>query len=79
VDSLEDSLVNHLHVKFGIRPKLEDSLAMLGVDSVSMAELTFDIEKQYSIAIDDAMMYVDTVEDLVDYIRARQATPVDKS
>jgi acyl carrier protein len=78
VDSLEESLINYLQKKFGIRPGLDDSLAMLGVDSVSMAELTFDIEKMYGITV-DAMMSVDTVEDLLDYIRQRQTTPVDKS
>ena len=78
VDSLEDSLINYLQHKFGIRPSLDDSLAMLGVDSVSMAELTFDIEKMYGITVDD-MMSVDTVENLLDYIRQRQSTPADKS
>ncbi len=50
---------------------------MLGVDSVSMAELTFDLEKMYGITVDD-MMSVDTVENLLDYIRQRQSTPADK-
>lgn len=79
VDSLEDSLINHLHEKFGTRPSRDDSLAMLGVDSVSMAELTYDIEKRYGIKVDDSMMYVDTVENLIDYIRERQDLPADKS
>ena len=57
---------------------MDDSLAMLGVDSVSMAELTFDIEKMYGITVDE-MMSVDTVEDLIDYIRKRQSTPAEKS
>lgn len=78
MDSLEVSLINYLQKKFGIRPSLDDSLAMLGVDSVSMAELTFDIEKMYGITVDD-MMAVETVENLMDYIRERQTTPVDKS
>jgi len=78
VDSLESSLINYLHEKFGNRPATEDSLAMLGVDSVSMAELTYDIEKRYGIIVDDSMMYVDTVENLLDYIRERQAQPADK-
>lgn len=77
MDSLEDSLINYLQKKFGIRPNLDDNLAMLGVDSVSMAELTFDIEKMYGITVDE-MMSVDTVANLVDYIRERQNTAVDK-
>jgi acyl carrier protein len=78
VESIEESLVNYLQQKFGMRPKLDDSLAMLGVDSVSMAEVTFDIEKMYGITV-DAMMSVDTVEDLIDYIRKRQNAPAQKS
>ena len=79
VDSLEDSLINHLHEKFGTRPARDDSLAMLGVDSVSMAELTYDIEKRYGITVDDSMMYVDTVDNLIDYIRERQEMSADNS
>jgi acyl carrier protein len=78
VDSLEDSLLNYLQNKFGMRPNLDDSLAMLGVDSVSMAELTFEIEKMYGITVDE-MMSVETVENLLDYIRERQNTAADKS
>lgn len=76
MDELEDSLINYLQNKFGIRPSLGDSLAMLGVDSVSMAELTFDIEKMYCITVDD-MMSVDTVEDLLAYIRKRKTAPAE--
>ena len=78
MESIEASLLNYLQQKFGMRPNLDDSLAMLGVDSVSMAELTFDIEKMYGITVDE-MMSVDTVEDLIDYIRKRQDTHAEKS
>lgn len=78
MDAIEDSLINYLQKKFGIRPSLDDSLAMLGVDSVSMAELTFDIEKMYGITVDE-MMSVDTVGDLLEYIRKRQETHAEKS
>ncbi len=78
VDALEDSLLNYLQKKFDIRPKLDDSLAMLGVDSISMAELTFEIEKMYGITVDE-MMSVDTVSDLIDYIRQRQSLQAQKS
>lgn len=78
MDAIEDSLINYLQKKFGIRPSLDDSLAMLGVDSVSMAELTFDIEKMYGITVDE-MMSVDTVGDLLEYIRKRQEAHAEKS
>ncbi len=55
MDSLEDALLNQLQDKFGTRPSLDDSLAVLGVDSVSMAEADLEIEKQYGITVDDTM------------------------
>ena len=42
------------------------------VDSVGMAELTFDIEKEFKIHVDDGVLEIDTVQDLVDYIREKQ-------
>ena len=73
VDPLEQSLLNQLKEKFGGNPQLSDSLMMMGVDSVGMAELTFQIEKDFGIRVDDQILEVDTVEELVAYIRSKQA------
>lgn len=72
MESIEDVLIDKLAEKFGGQPQLNDSLALLGVDSVGMAELTFEIEKQFSIRVDDAVLDVETVQELADYVRARQ-------
>jgi acyl carrier protein len=72
VETIESVLLEKLADKFGGQPKLGDSLLMVGVDSVGMAELTFDIEKAFAIRVDDAVLDVDTVQDLADYIRERQ-------
>jgi acyl carrier protein len=72
VDPLEQSLLNQLKDKFGGNPQLTDSLMMMGVDSVGMAELTFQIEKDFGIRVDDQILDVDTVEELVAYVRSRQ-------
>ena len=74
VETIESTLLSQLQEKFGTRPQLSDELILLGVDSVGMAELTFEIEKQYNIKVDDALMEVETVQDLVEYIRQRQQT-----
>lgn len=71
--SIEENLVHRLGEKFGERPELTDSLVMLGVDSVGMAELTVEIEQAYQIKADEALLEVQTVQDLADYIRRRQA------
>ena len=68
---IEDSIVDRLAEKFGIRPELSDSLVMIGVDSVGMAELTFELEKRFRIKVDDALLDVQTVQDLADYVRKR--------
>ena len=48
------------------------SLAMIGIDSVAMAELTFELEKRFSIKIDDDILDVDTVDDLIQYVTNRK-------
>jgi acyl carrier protein len=72
VHSIEDNLIERLTEKFGERPDLSDSLVMLGVDSVGMAELTYEIEHIYEIKVDESLLEVETVQDLADYIRHRQ-------
>ncbi len=73
MDSLEQYLLDQLQEKFGGQPTLSDSLLMMGVDSVGMAELTFEIEKECGIRVDDDVLSVETVADLARYIRIRQA------
>lgn len=72
METIESVLLVQLAEKFGGRPQLSDSLILIGVDSVGMAELTFDIEKRFGIRVDDGILDVDTVQDLADYIRQRQ-------
>ena len=72
MEAIEDSLIAKLAEKFGGQPQPDDSLQLIGVDSVGMAELTFEIEKQFGIEVDDSILDVDTVQDLANYIRQRQ-------
>lgn len=73
METIESVLLEQLAEKFGGQPQLGDSLILVGVDSVGMAELTFDIEKRFNIRVDDGVLAVDTVQDLVDYIREKQS------
>ncbi len=73
MESIEEQLLKIFTEKFGSRPELSDGLAYIGVDSVGMAELTFDLEKQFDIRVDDEIVHSETVQDLADYIRTRQA------
>ncbi len=68
----ESKIIEYLKKIVGGNPKPEDSLAMIGVDSVAMAELTFELEKQFSIQIDDDILDVDTIRELTKYVLSRR-------
>lgn len=74
MDAIEEKLLANFEEKFGSRPELDDGLAFLGVDSVGMAELTIEIERDFQVKVDDQIVQVDTVKDLADYIRERVAS-----
>ena len=71
METIEERLQTLFAEKFGERPQLTDSLAGLGVDSVGMAELTVELESQFGIRVGDEVVYVDSVQDLADYVRQR--------
>ncbi len=71
MESIEEKLQHSLAQKFGTLPELHDGLAYIGVDSIGMAELTVDIERDFGIKVGDDIVGVDTVQDLADYIRQR--------
>ncbi|MBX3420640.1 MAG: acyl carrier protein [Pirellulaceae bacterium] len=73
VPSIEESLISQFAEKFGSRPELTDSLVLLGIDSVGMAEWTYEIEQAYKIKVDDELLHVETIQELADYIRQRQS------
>lgn len=72
LESIEAKIIEHLRKIVGGSPQSDDSLALIGVDSVAMAELTFELEKQFSIKIDDEILDVDTIRELTHYVIARQ-------
>ena len=47
---------------------------MIGIDSVAMAELTFELEKRFAIKIDDDILDVDSVDELVQYVVSIKAS-----
>lgn len=71
MESIEDRLQDSFEEKFGTRPELSDGLAYIGVDSVGMAELTVEIEKEFGIKVHDDIVHVDSVQDLANYVRER--------
>ena len=71
MDSIEKIITEQVKAIVGVRPGLSDSLALIGIDSVGMAELTFEIEKKFNIQVDDDVLEVDTVGELVAYVRSK--------
>ncbi|MCY2984700.1 MAG: acyl carrier protein [Planctomycetota bacterium] len=70
--SVQTQIVEYLRKVCGGSPQGNDSLAMIGIDSVAMAELTFELEKRFGINIDDDILDVDSVDELVQYVVARK-------
>lgn len=72
MDVIEQEIVDYLRKAVGGNPRISDSLAVIGIDSVGMAELTFELEKRFSIRVDDDVLDLETVADLASYVRQRQ-------
>ena len=72
MDVVEQEIVDYLRKAVGGNPRASDSLAVIGIDSVGMAELTFELEKRFSIRVDDDVLDLETVADLASYVRQRQ-------
>ncbi len=72
MDAVQEGIYQILREKFSSDPSSEMPLAALGVDSLGMAELTVDLEKQFGIRVDEDILGTETVGELVDYVRSKQ-------
>lgn len=71
MDAVEQQIVQALQDELGSRVTTADSFGRLGVDSLRMAELASDLEHRFGIRVDEELLDVDTVGELVDYVRRR--------
>ena len=78
VDSLQQEVVEAVarRVESPVGP--EDSLALLGIDSIGMAEVSFDLERQHNVRIGEDIISCQTVGDLIEYVRKRKAAGGDQ-
>lgn len=74
MDAIEERIYTILREKFNAEPERAMLLTALGIDSIGMAELTFDLEKAFSIRVDEEILSIESVGELIEYIRAKQAT-----
>jgi len=72
IEVTKAQVLQYLEKVCGSKPDLNESLAVIGIDSVAMAEMTFDFEKRFACRISDDILDVQTVEQLVDYVAERQ-------
>lgn len=72
MDVIEQEIVDYVRKACGGNPKPHDSLAVIGIDSVGLAELTFELEKRFAIQVDDDVVNVETIADLATYVRNRR-------
>lgn len=72
IEETQTQVIDYLAKIVGSRPHLDDSLALIGIDSVAMAEMTFELEKRFSIKIDDEILDVESVRQLVQYLHVRK-------
>ena len=72
MESIEEILLTKIRQKFGSSPTLTDGLTYVGADSIGMAELTVELEKEFEIKMNETIFSLETVQELADYIRSLQ-------
>ena len=54
----------------------EDSLDLLDLDSLSMAEFSVELERAFGVRVDEQILEVRTVGELSEYIRSLRPRPL---
>lgn len=73
MDAIEEDILAALKSELGRDASLTDSLDRLGVDSLRMAELASELENRFRFKVDEEVLELETVQELVDYVRSRSA------
>jgi len=71
MSQIHSELATLIEAKTGVLPQLDDTLDVMMIDSLAMAELTVDIEKVFDIRIDDDVLDVQNFQGLVSYIEGK--------
>lgn len=71
IDEVAAHILAALKQKFGGNPSLNDPVIELGVDSLGIAELLFELESRYGITVEEHVLAEATVGELAEYVRAR--------
>ena len=71
MDRVEEEILKALSDEIEGPTQPSDELSGLGIDSLRMAELASELEERFRIPIDAELLDVDSVQELIDYVRAR--------
>lgn len=69
-DEIQQRLMVLIQNRFGGLPKLDDSFAALGIDSLAMAEFSLALEREFGIRLDDGVLDITTLSELAIYLEA---------
>ena len=76
---IERVILDLLRAKLGGQPRREDTLGLLNVDSVALAELSLEIEETLHVRMDEGVLEAVTVGEMIDYVAElhsrQQASP----
>ena len=72
VDEVQGVIVDAIRAKVGGQPTLDDSLALLDIDSLAMAEITLEIEQKLQLRLDESVVEAQTVGELTELVRRRK-------
>jgi len=54
--------------KAGMEPQPHQPLGFSGIDSVTLAEVSYEIEQRYKISIGEEAFELETLNELIDYV-----------
>lgn len=73
MSQIHEELLQLIQTKTGVAPQLHDTLDVMKIDSLAMAELTVEIEKAFRIRIDDDVLEVVNFDGLVRYVERKSS------
>ncbi len=73
MESIEVQILEIIDAKTDRPPTPTDTLDDLGIDSLTMAELIYEIETNFDIKSDDDLLELSTIRELCQYVRERTA------
>ena len=68
---IEREILEMLQEELGVELQLGDDLTRLGIDSLRMTQLAARLERRFDFRNDQDVFEVETVNDLVQYVRDR--------